>query len=190
MTVIVNGRTAVHQKSNGKLHTTDVCLTPPYAIPIPFSNVAQSQHVQKAARNVFINGNPMAHKKSIFYKSSGDEGGLMMGISSASIGGKAEFLQGSPNVFCEGFAAVRQLDKMVSNNRNTAPEPLMQPGAGVPASVQAKLDKLNQQQQTNYVLDTESLGDAHLGRTNNEIILHNNQIIESTVVNRQGDLLT
>lgn len=189
MTVIVNGRTAVHQKSNGKLHTTDVCLTPPYAIPVPFSNVAQSKHLQKGARTVFINGNPIAHKKSIFYKSSGDEGGLMLGIRSASIGAKAEFLQGSPNVFCEGFAVVRQLDKMVSNNRNTAPQHLMQPGAGVPAGIQNKMDKLSKQQQTNYVYDTEALGDETIGHSNTQIYMHNMQMTESSECNRRGDIV-
>jgi len=41
----------------------------------------------------------------------------------------------SDNVFIEGIPAVRQTDKMVSNNKNTSPMPLMQPPAGPPQDV-------------------------------------------------------
>ncbi len=52
-----------------------------------------------------------------------------LGIRGGTIAGKAEFITGSPNVFIEGIPAVRQGDMMVSNNCNTAPMPLSQPGA-------------------------------------------------------------
>lgn len=184
MAVIINGRTAVHQKSKGKLHTTDVCLTPPHAIPIPYSNLAESKDLQKTARTVFINGYPMAHKKSVFYKSSGDEGGTMMGIKSQTIGGKAEFLQGSPNVFCEGFPAARQLDKMVSNNRNTAPQPLMQPGGRTPEQLQAILKQQPQQQTTQYLYPIDVVGNVNVGTIGADIIAHNRDTTSLAALNQ------
>lgn len=48
--------------------------------------------------------------------------------------GMAEFISSSTNVFIEGMPAVRQGDLMVSNNKNTPPMPLVQPGAGMPSS--------------------------------------------------------
>ena len=68
------------------------------------------------------------HKDSIFTTSSG-------GVRTGTIKGKAEFITASPNVMIEGVPAVRQGDLMTSNNRNTPPMPLMQPGAGKPPEV-------------------------------------------------------
>ncbi len=59
---------------------------------------------------------------------------------------KAEFITGSPNVFIEGIRAVRQGDMMVSNNCNTAPMPLTQPGA--PIADTLKLSKVTPQEET------------------------------------------
>jgi hypothetical protein len=129
--VLINGRTAVHAGSEGILVTVDVCLTKvgKPIVPIPYTNVARSADAAKTASTVFINGHPVCHKKSIFSKSTGDEPGTHGGIRSGTIKGKAEFVTTSPNVFIEGIPAVRQGDMMVSNNRNTAPMPLSQPGA-------------------------------------------------------------
>jgi len=130
--VLINGRTAVHAGSDGTLTTVDVCWTKigKHTVPIPYTNVAKSADAAKTASTVFINGHPVCHKDSIFAKSTGDEPGNRKGVKSGTITDKAEFITASPNVFIEGVPAVRQGDLMVSNNANTAPMPLMQPGAG------------------------------------------------------------
>jgi uncharacterized Zn-binding protein involved in type VI secretion len=129
--VLINGRTAVHAGSEGILVTVDVCLTKvgKPVVPIPYTNVARSADAAKTASTVFINGHPVCHQGSTFSKSTGDEPGDRKGIRSGTIKGKAEFVSGSSNVFIEGIPAVRQGDMMVSNNANTAPMPLSQPGA-------------------------------------------------------------
>jgi uncharacterized Zn-binding protein involved in type VI secretion len=129
--VLINGRTAVHVGSEGILVTVDVCLTKvgKPVVPIPYTNVARSADAAKTASTVFINGHPVCHQGAIFSKSTGDEPGSRKGIRSGTICGKAEFVSGSSNVFIEGIPAVRQGDMMVSNNCNTAPMPLSQPGA-------------------------------------------------------------
>jgi uncharacterized Zn-binding protein involved in type VI secretion len=129
--VLINGRTAVHAGSEGILVTVDVCLTKvgKPVVPIPYTNVARSADAAKTASTVFINGQPVCHQGSIFSKSTGDEPGSRKGIRSGTISGKAEFVSASSNVFIEGVPAVRQGDMMVSNNCNTAPMPLSQPGA-------------------------------------------------------------
>ena len=138
--VLINGRTAVHAGSQGVLTTVDVCLTKigKAVVPIPYTNVARSADAAKTASTVFINGHPVCHQESIFAVSTGDEPGNRKGIRSGTIKGKAEFVSGSSNVFIEGLPAVRQGDMMVSNNCNTAPMPLSQPGAPRAREVKAE----------------------------------------------------
>ena len=141
--VLINGRTAVHAGSGGVLTTVDVCLTKigHSTVPIPYTNIARSEDAAQTASTVFINGHPVCHKNSIFAKSTGDEPGNRKGIKSGTITEKAEFVTASSNVYIEGIAAVRQGDYMVSNNSNTAPMPLSQPGAPRPKT--NSLDDVN-----------------------------------------------
>lgn len=139
--VLINGRTAVHAGSKGVLTTVDVCLTQigTSVVPIPYTNVAESKDADKTTSTVFINGNPVCHKDSTFSRSTGDEPGNKKGIRSGTIGKQAEFVTASPNVFIEGVPAVRQGDMMVSNNCNTSPMPLTQPGAAMARGLKARL---------------------------------------------------
>ena len=134
----INGKTAVHAKSDGKLITTDVCLTPPFCVPIPYTNVAESKMTDMGASSVNIQGSPACNQKSNFKISQGDAPGVCAGASSGSIGQMAEFLTGSQDVMIEGKPAVRNGDKMVSNLKNTSPQPLMQPPAGNAPAGKAK----------------------------------------------------
>lgn len=136
--VLINGRTAVHAGSGGTLTTVDVCRTKigKPIVNIPYTNIAKSSDAARTAGSVLINGQPVCNKASIFAVSTGDEPGDRLGVVSGTIKGKAEFITASPNVLIEGIPAERQADLMVSNNRNTAPMPLMQPGGPPPASLQ------------------------------------------------------
>jgi LysM repeat protein len=162
--ILINGLTAVHAASQGILTTIDVCWTKigKPVVPIPYTNVARSADAAKTASTVFINGNPVCHQKSIISKSAGDEPGSRKGVVSGTIKGKAEFVTGSPNVLIEGIPAVRQNDMMVSNNGNTAPMPLSQPGA--PRAKEVKTEKIEELDETalpNEVPLTVSGGALH-----------------------------
>lgn len=137
--VVINGRTAVHAKSKGTVMTIDVCLTKvgKHVVPIPYPNVAQSKDADKTASTVFINGEPVCHKNSVFSKSRGDEPGNKKGIKSGKKGAEASFITASNNVFIEGVAAVRAMDLMVSNAKNTPPSPLIQ-AVGLPPLAKSK----------------------------------------------------
>ncbi|MCP3176343.1 DUF4150 domain-containing protein [Desulfuromonas sp. KJ2020] len=144
--VLINGRTTVHAGSCGTLTTVDVCRTQigPAVVNIPYTNIAKSSDAANTAATVFINGHPVCTKNSCFAKSTGDEAGNRQGLHSGTIMGKAEFITASPNVYIEGIAAVRNGDLMVSNNRNTAPMPLVQPRASpAPAKALASVDALD-----------------------------------------------
>jgi len=130
--VLINGRTAVHAGSGGSVTSPDPCKAGGKCRTAVFTNTARSSMASGTAGSVFVNGHPICHKDSVFAGSTGDEGGNCGGVRSGTIKGKAEFITFSPNVFIEGKPAVRQFDLMVSNNRNTPPMPLMQPGAAAP----------------------------------------------------------
>ena len=136
--VVINGRTSVHAGSGGVLKTSDVCKTPRRCRPRNYTNIATSTNSAKTASTVIVNGNPACNKASIFAVSSGDEPGSCGGVSSGTIKMKAEFITASNNVFFEGKPATRLNDLMVSNNRNTPPAPVKQPGAAQPPSLSPK----------------------------------------------------
>ena len=126
----INGKSAVHAKSEGKLITTDVCLTLPFCVPITYTNLAESKTTDLGASSVTIGGNPACNNKSIFKESQGSSPGVCGGASSGSINQMAEFITFSNDLMIEGKPAVRNGDKMVSNMRNTGPQPLIQPPVG------------------------------------------------------------
>ncbi|GAA68423.1 DUF4150 domain-containing protein [Pseudoalteromonas sp. BSi20429] len=147
--VLINGRTAVHQSSGGKLSTIDICLTTvgPSVIPIPYPNMAAASDVASVAGSVKINGNGAANIKSNFSKSKGDKPGDKRGLMSGTNDGKAEFIMGSFNVLIEGKPAVRQGDPMISNSKNTPPMPLAQSGGASPRGLSVEMrDSLADQQ--------------------------------------------
>lgn len=68
-TTCVNGQTVVHKTSDGKLTTApDVCLTPVgnLVVPIPYTNVAVSMDTSNGSKSVFVDGNPVMLKDSVF----------------------------------------------------------------------------------------------------------------------------
>lgn len=142
--VLINGKTAVHAGSGGLLVTKDVCLTGQQKQPVTYTNVAKSKDASNTAKKTFIHGHPACHQQSCFKKSTGDEAGNHKGQHSGTIQGKAEFLSGSGNVLIEGQPAVRNGEKMVSNNRNTAPGHLQQSNGPVPSALQLRYRKFSQ----------------------------------------------
>ncbi|MDN3380896.1 DUF4150 domain-containing protein [Pseudoalteromonas sp. APC 3893] len=161
--VLINGRTAVHVDSGGKLMTVDVCLTTvgTSVVPIPYPNKAQSSDVTDVASSVKVNGNGAANINSTFSQSSGDSPGDKKGIVSGTNDGEAEFILGSFNVLIEGKPAVRQGDLMISNSKNTPPAPLMQSGGPAPRGLNVQVRDLDTQSEdpAEAVFDTKATSD-------------------------------
>ncbi len=151
--VVINGRTSVHAGSGGTVQTKDVCKTPRKCKPRTYTNIAVSADSAKTASTVIVNGNPACHIQSIFSKSTGDEAGSCGGVASGTIKQKAQFVSASSNVYLEGKPATRQNDKMISNNANTPPSSLMQPGAAQPPSLSPKGAAEIELRKTDYLLD-------------------------------------
>jgi hypothetical protein len=99
-----------------------VCLCPPGPpagpVPVPLPNTVVAQDLDGCAVTVTIEGQPMAHLKSFFAKSTGNEvsqstGG---GVISHATQGMAYFQTGSPDVLIEGQPGVRHMDLLTQNH--------------------------------------------------------------------------
>ncbi len=138
VTVGVNSMSVVHKGSGGVTTAfPDVCKTPaaPSPLPIPYPNVARSADSAKTAKKVKADGNPICTNASNFSTSTGDDAGVLKGVVSNKVKGKAEFVNFSMNVKAEGKNVVRALDLMLHNGKNTPPVPLLQgPAILVPGS--------------------------------------------------------
>jgi uncharacterized Zn-binding protein involved in type VI secretion len=99
----------------------DVCLTPMGSsmVAVPYSNVAKSKTLDKGSKTVKVDGASAAIDGCCYSKSTGDEAGSGKGISSGTVGGKAEFLNCSSTVFIEGKGVCRNGDLMTLNSGNT-----------------------------------------------------------------------
>jgi len=158
--VLFNGLSAVHAGSNGILTTVDICNTPPFCQSVTYTNIAKSQDSAMTAKSVKINGNPACVLTSNFAVSTGDEAGTCGGTISGTIKGMAEFISASPNIIIEGVPVVRQNDMMISNNKNTPPMPLQQPGAGKPPEIADEGPVELEESEVKQQLSVEIVGNA------------------------------
>ncbi len=132
MPLIVNNKTVVHKGSQGYIEVKDPCYDRKRRV-VNYTNKAYSKDAKKTAVGIFINGHPVCNKNSIFAKSYGDEEGVNGGVHSGTIQGPAHFVSHQEGVFFDGAEAVCEGDLMVSNNGNTQPTPVIQPGVPAPA---------------------------------------------------------
>ncbi len=139
-TVIVNGLTIVHPKSDGIATSgaPDVCKTPSAAgpVPIPYVNVAFSKDLRNGSTSVTTDGVPAALKDSFFLPSSGDEPGVAGGVISGVNMGKAKFINYSMDVMIESRNVARLTDPMTMNGNG--------PNTTNPAEAQGNLGGLGE----------------------------------------------
>ena len=124
--VFANGRAIMH-KGDGLQHVAappDVCKTPSPAgpVPVPYVNIAQNSALASGAKQVKIEGQPVALSSSNLASSMGDEPGTAGGIISSKFKGKLTWATSSPTVFAEGKGVVRFMDVAQHNGNsfNTA----------------------------------------------------------------------
>ena len=125
VTINVNNLTLCHKGSNGVSTATipDFCYTPAPPgppVPMPYPNVALSSDLIKGTTTISADsGNMCANYGSEFFKSTGDEPGVIGGVLSATFIKEATWLTFSFDVMLEGKPACRLTDKMFHNHMNT-----------------------------------------------------------------------
>jgi hypothetical protein len=124
VTININNLTLCHKGSNGVSTATipDVCKTPSRGgpVPVPYPNVAFSADLMKGTTTVKADGGMMcANYGSEFFKSTGDEPGVVGGVLSSTFIKEATWITFSFDVKLQGKAACRLTDKMFHNHQNT-----------------------------------------------------------------------
>lgn len=121
--VYANGRTVLH-KGDGLTQASgppDVCKTPSPSGPVPiaYPNAALDRDLAKGAKDVKIEGNPVAFASSNIRTSTGDEAGSAGGgLMSSKTKGMLTFGSSSLDVLVEGKGVVRFGD-VTQHNGNT-----------------------------------------------------------------------
>lgn len=121
--VLTNKQGWSHKGSDATATNTapDVCFTQVgnSVVPIPYPNTAKSSDLKGGSKTVKIEGNSAAIDGCCYSKSSGDEAGNRKGVISGAQGGKAEFINNSFDIKCEGKGVCRNTDSMTMNKGNT-----------------------------------------------------------------------
>lgn len=108
----------------------DTCMTPPFAIPAPFPNIANNALVIPTYFTIMITGMPELNIGAQHAITSGDEAGAMGGVASGMIIGMARPLMGSTTYFVGGMPSWR-LTAPTLHNMTNAPGTTMVPGQTV-----------------------------------------------------------
>ena len=96
----------------------DVCMTPPFAIPAPFVNLAQNALAVPSYFTVAINAMPELNMTAMVALSNGDEGGTMGGVASGMFMGPCRCMLGSQVVFVAGQPTWRLTATTLQNLSN------------------------------------------------------------------------
>lgn len=133
--VFANKRAVLHKGSSGKSMGAfpDTCLCPPPSpagpVPTPLPNHAMASDLDRGAKSVLVEGNPIGIETSVIKTSTGNEpskptGG---GVVSHATKGKMYFMSYSFDVLAEGKGVIRHMDIGTHNHQsmpgNTPPWP-------------------------------------------------------------------
>ena len=73
----------------------DVCMTPPFAIPTPFPNIANNALAIPGYYTIMINGMPELNTASQYAINFGDEAGALGEVASGTVVGPGRPMMGS-----------------------------------------------------------------------------------------------
>ena len=120
-TVFANGQGISSEFSEGEsVAGDDTCLTPvgTIVVPVQYNNTAYSKDIREGTLTVKTDKGMSAIQGCNYYKSTGDEPGVALGVNSGTMGDKAEFANWSFDVKHEGKGVGRNSDLMTHNNGN------------------------------------------------------------------------
>lgn len=81
--------------------TPDVCCTPPYAVPIPYVNIATCRMALLTESDVLVRNKPVLTEESFVPMSWGDEPGSLGGVRSGRFVGPCTFKTTSATVYAK-----------------------------------------------------------------------------------------
>lgn len=96
----------------------DVCMTPPFAVPAPFPNMAQNAMAIPGYFTIMILGQPELNMASQYALTNGDEAGTMGGVASGVFCGLGRPMLGSMVYFVGGMPSWRMTAPTLQNLTN------------------------------------------------------------------------
>ncbi|MBB5413880.1 hypothetical protein HDG34_007863 [Paraburkholderia sp. HC6.4b] len=98
----------------------DVCKTPPVAIPMSYSNIANKCEAVPNIPTIICAGGPVHNMNTIIPITHADEAGSMGGVASGTVGGQSRHVKGSSKVMIQGAPETRLTDMNLPNSQNTS----------------------------------------------------------------------
>ncbi|KVN35060.1 type VI secretion protein [Burkholderia pyrrocinia] len=98
---------------------SDVCKTPPLAIPIPYPNIANKPEAVPNVPTIIYCGSPVHNKNTIIPVTHSDEPGSMGGVASGTVAALSINVTCSTLVIIQGAGQTRLTDSNATNNHNT-----------------------------------------------------------------------
>ncbi|CAG9258756.1 type VI secretion protein [Burkholderia cepacia] len=98
---------------------SDVCKTPPIALPIPYTNIANKPEAVPNIPTIICAGGPVHNMNTIIPFTHADEAGSMGGVASGTVSGQSRHVKGSSKVMIQGAPETRLTDTTLTNNENT-----------------------------------------------------------------------
>ncbi|WP_126284133.1 DUF4150 domain-containing protein [Burkholderia stagnalis] len=99
---------------------SDVCKTPPIAIPVSYPNIANKPEAVPNVTNIIYCGGPVHNMNTIIPVTHSDEPGSMGGVASGTVSAQSRHVTGSGKVLIQGAPQTRLTDTNLPNNQNTS----------------------------------------------------------------------
>jgi hypothetical protein len=102
------------------LASSDVCKTPPLALPVSYPNIANHPEAVPNVPTIIYAGGPVHNLNTIIPVTKGDEPGSMGGVASGTVAAQSRHVMGSSKVMIQGAPQTRLTDTNLPNNQNTS----------------------------------------------------------------------
>lgn len=108
------------QAGGTDLATPDVCLTPPVPVPVAYPNFADGSMAANPVFNVLYASAPAHNLGTIVPSTSGDNSGVVGGVSSGTVMGTSVHTTASFSVLTGGMPTTKLTSQTLQNNANIA----------------------------------------------------------------------
>ncbi|HEY4082587.1 MAG TPA: DUF4150 domain-containing protein [Burkholderiaceae bacterium] len=98
----------------------DVCKTPPLAIPIPYTNIANGAEAVPNVPTIIYVGGPVHNLNTVIPVTHGDEAGSMGGIASGTVAAQSRHVTGASTIIIQGAPITRMSSVNLPNQQNTS----------------------------------------------------------------------
>jgi len=100
--------------------SSDVCKTPPIAIPIAYPNIANGNEAVPNVPHIIFCGGPVHNLNTIIPVTHQDEPGSMGGVASGTVAAQSRHVTGANTIIVSGAPSTRMTSVNLPNCQNTS----------------------------------------------------------------------